>query len=137
MIVVSQAPAPLCDDCDDIAASTRAAVAAGFELVSLPTALMYVVEIEPAVCGLQVRARDTPAVWVGTIPDEAMYRAVDAALRARGVRLINEPEAHLDVFEFDRAYARLADLTARTVTVTSVEQVAHAVAQLGLPVFIK
>jgi hypothetical protein len=137
MIIVSQAPMPFSNEDDDIAASTRAAVAAGFELVSLPTALMYVDEVGPALAAVATRTRETPAVWIGTIPDEAMYRAVDAGLRVRGVRLINDPEAHLDVFEFDRAYPRLADLTARTVVVTAVEQVAAAVAQVGLPAFLK
>ena len=137
MIVVSQAPVPLAEGGDDIVASTRAAVAAGFERISLPHALMYLEEVEPALAEVAVRARETPAVWVGTIPDEAVYRAVDAELRARGVVLVNDPEAHLDVFEFDRAYARLADLTARTVVVTRVEEVAAAVAEVGLPVFLK
>lgn len=137
MIIVSQAPVPFANEGDDIAASTRAAVAAGFELVSLPSALMYVDEVEPALAAVPARTRATPAVWIGTIPDEAMYRAVDAGLRARGIRLVNDPEAHLDVFEFDRAYPRLADLTARTVVISAVDQVADAVAEVGLPVFLK
>ncbi len=137
MIVLSQAPLPLSLAGDDIAASTRAAVAAGFEMVSLPVALMHVEEVAPALAELAAREPGTPAIWVGTIPDEAVYRAVDAELRARGVALVNDPEAHLDVFEFDRAYARLADLTARTVVVTRVEEVAAAVAEVGLPAFLK
>lgn len=137
MIVVSQAALPLVNEGDDIAASTRAAVAAGFELVSLPVALMSAGEVTPALAELTMRASRTPAVWVGTIPDESVYRAVYDQLRARNVWLINDPEAHLDVFEFDRAYPRLADLTARTVVVTTVDQVAGAVAVVGLPAFLK
>jgi hypothetical protein len=48
MILVSQAPNPLPDDGDDIIASTRHALANGFELVNLPTALMHVHEVAPA-----------------------------------------------------------------------------------------
>ena len=97
----------------------------------------HVDEVEPALADLAPRRPAVPAVWVGTIPDEALYRAVDTALRARGVHLLNDPEAHLDVFEFDRAYPRLADLTARTVTVTAVDQVAAALTVTGLPAFLK
>ncbi len=137
MIVVSQAALPLANESDDIAASTRAALAEGFELLSLPVALMATEEVTPALAGLAARAQRTPAVWVGTIPEEAVYRAVYTQLRAKNVWLVNDPEAHLDVFEFDRAYPRLADLTARTVVVTAVEQVAAAVAEVGLPAFLK
>jgi len=137
VIVVSQAELPLASASDDISASTRAAVAVGFELVSLPVHLAHVDEVEPALAELAPRRPAVPAVWVGTIPDEALYRAVDTALRARGVHLLNDPEAHLDVFEFDRAYPRLADLTARTVTVTAVDQVAAALTVTGLPAFLK
>jgi hypothetical protein len=137
MIVLSQAPLPLSSEGDDIAASTRAAVAAGFELVSIPPGLMHVHEVAPALAGLPTRSAVTPAVWVGTIPDAAVYRAVDASLRARAIHLVNDPDAHLDVFEFDRVYARLADLTARTVTITAVAELPAALAQIGLPVFLK
>jgi len=137
MIVVSQAPVPLAAGGDDIVASTRAAVAAGFERISLPHALMYLEEVEPALAEVAVRARETPAVWVGTIPEEAMYRAVDAALRARNIALVNDPAAHLEVFEFDRAYPKLGALTARTVVVSTVGEVAAAVATVGLPAFLK
>lgn len=137
MIVLSQAPLPLSNEGDDIAASTRAAIAAGFELVSLPPELMHVHEVAAALADLPARTELTPAVWVGTIPDEAVYRAVDAHLRARSIHLVNDPDAHLDVFEFDRVYPRLADLTARTVAISAVAELADAVAQVGLPVFLK
>lgn len=127
MIVVSQAPRPLfAADGDDIVASTRAAVAAGFELVSLPPALLRVDEVAPALTDVQVQVRPPSAVWVGTIPEEAVYRAVDAGLRARNITLVNDPEAHLRVFEFDRAYPKLADLTARTVVIRSPAEVLAA-----------
>lgn len=137
MIVVSQAALPLEHQSDDIAASTRAAAAEGFEILNLPVALLAVEEVAPALADVPNHASPTPAVWVGTIPEEAVYRAVYAQLRARNVWLVNDPEAHLDVFEFDHAYPRLSDLTARTVVVTAVEQVAAAVAEVGLPAFLK
>jgi hypothetical protein len=137
MIVVSQAPVPLSDEGDDILASTRAALAAGFELVSLPPALMHVEEVAPALADVLPRAAPELAVWVGTIPDEAVYRAVYTELLRLNIQLLNDPEAHLDVFEFDRAYAKIADLTARSVVVTDASQIDEAARQVGLPAFIK
>ena len=102
MILVSQAPNPLPDDGDDIIASTRHALANGFELLNLPTALMHVHEVDPALTGVPVQTARQTAVWIGTIPDEQVYRAVHGALLRRNIHLLNDPEAHLDVFEFDR-----------------------------------
>lgn len=137
MIIVSQAPNPLPDDGDDIIASTRRALANGFELLSLPTALMHVHEVAPALADVAPRSTKQPAIWIGTIPEEPLYRAVFDELGQRNIQLLNDPEAHLDVFEFDRAYPRIADLTAPSVVIDDPSQLAEALARVGLPAFIK
>ncbi|MBL9101861.1 MAG: ATP-grasp domain-containing protein [Myxococcales bacterium] len=137
MIVVSQAPLPLSDHGDDIVASTRAALASGFDLISLPPALLRPEEVAEALADVPARPAPEPAVWIGTIPDESVYRAVFHALAQRNVHLLNDPEAHLEIFEFDRAYPKIADLTARSRVITDLAQIDDAIRDLGLPVFIK
>lgn len=137
MLLLTQAPDPLPEDGDDIVASTRAALAAGFRRVTLPPEADHRGDLLAPVRALAVRARPELAVWVGTIPEEATYRALHGGLRERGVRMVNDPEQHLAAMEFDRAYPRLGDLTPRTVVVTRPEQAAEAARAVGLPAFVK
>ena len=137
MILVSQAPSPLPDDGDDIIASTRHALAHGFTLISLPPALMALDEVHASLAEVPIHPTLEPAIWIGTIPDESIYRAVHDQLRERNIQLLNTPDEHLDVFEFDRAYPRIADLTAPSVVIEDPDQLAEAVQQVGLPAFIK
>src|SRR5690606_5184047 len=91
--LLTQAPTPLPDDGDDIVASTRAAIAAGFtpfHVPEQPDALVAALADLPARPGER-------AVWIGTIPEERTYRAVHAALQARGIAL-NDPEQHWPYF---------------------------------------
>ncbi len=137
MLLLTQAPEPPPQDGDDIIASTRAAVAAGFSPVRLPLEADHRGDLLGPLRALEPRGRPELAVWVGTIPAEATYRAVHAALAARGVRMVNDPEQHLELMEFDRAYPRLADLTPASFVVTRVEQAEEAAARVGLPAFVK
>lgn len=136
MLLLTQAPDPLPEDGDDIVASTRAAREAGFSCVHLPVEADHRGDLLGAIAAGVPRGPDV-AVWVGTIPEEATYRAVHAALAERGVRMVNDPEAHLQVLEFDRAYPRLIGLTPRSVVVTRPEQAEEAAAAVGLPAFVK
>lgn len=136
MLLLTQAPEPLPDDGDDIVASTRAAREAGFRCVHLPVEVDHRGDLVGAIREGVPRGADV-AVWVGTIPEEATYRAVHAALAERGVRMVNDPEEHLRVMEFDRGYPRIADMTPRSVVVTRPEQAEEAAAAVGLPAFVK
>jgi hypothetical protein len=137
VLLLTQAPDPLPADGDDIVASTRAALAAGFRRVTLPSEADHRGDLLAPVRALETRTRPELAVWVGTIPEEATYRSLHAALAERKICMVNDPEQHLAAMEFDRAYPLLADLTPRTVVVTHPEQAAEAAAAVGLPAFIK
>lgn len=137
MLLLTQAPDPLPDDGDDIVASTRAALAAGFTALQLPPEPDHSGDLLTPIRQLAPRSLREPAVWIGTIPEAATYRAVYAALHERGIDLVNDPEQHLQVLEFDRAYPRLADLTPRSVVVTDLGQVDAAAELVGLPAFVK
>lgn len=137
MLLLTQAPDPPPEDGDDIVASTRAAIAAGFVPVRLPPEADHRGDLLAPLRALATRARPELAVWVGTIPEASTYRAVHAALRERGVVMVNDPEQHLELMEFDRAYARLAGLTPTSTVVTRPEQAEDAAALVGLPAFVK
>lgn len=79
----------------------------------------------------------TPGVWIGYVPSKEWYAAVYAEALRKNIRLLNTPEEHLNVQEFDRAYARLRELTPESVIITQSQECARAVRQLGLPVFVK
>lgn len=137
MIVVSQAPTPLPDDGDDIIASTRHALANGFTVFHLPPSLLRLDDLTEPLAAIPPQSTPQPAIWIGTIPDESIYRAVYTELLARNIQLLNSPDEHLDVFEFDRAYPKISDLTAPSVVIDDPDQLTAAVQQVGLPAFLK
>ena len=92
---------------------------------------------EDALAYVPVQKVETPGAWVGYIPSADWYAALYATALRKGIRLLNTPDEHLDAQEFDRAYARLGDLTPTSVIVTDVAQCAQSVERLGLPVFVK
>lgn len=56
-----------------------------------------------------------PGIWVGYIPSLARYREVDAAAKAKGIRLVKCPAQHHRAIESDRAVELLGDPTPDTV----------------------
>lgn len=86
---------------------------------------------------IPAQQRSRPALWSGHIPPAADYAAVHTLLSERGLDLLNAPAEHARALLMDEAYPRLQTLTAETVIVRSVEECDRALAQLGLPVFIK
>jgi hypothetical protein len=93
VLLLTQAPGPPPEDGDDIVASTRAALAAGFDSLHLPPDADHRGDLLSPIAALATRPVREPAVWIGTIPEPATYRAVYAALRARGIDLVNDPDA--------------------------------------------
>lgn len=86
---------------------------------------------------LPTRATPEPAVWLGVVPSVGLYRNVYDALLSRGYALVNTPDQHQRVFELDLAIPHLRELTARTITVRSVDECQDALATVPLPVFVK
>lgn len=84
-----------------------------------------------------VQTEETPGVWIGYIPTPEWYAAIYTEALRKRIRLLNSPTEHLDAQEFDRAYARLQEITPPSVIITHPGECAQAVSQLGLPVFVK
>lgn len=115
---------------------TKAALEAGFEVAFIPLGRVLQ-EGEDPVEALPHKERPTDALWIGHIPSRERYEAVFRGALTKNVRLINDPDTHLRITEFDRWYPRLEGLTPKSCVVRSVDEVDAAIAQLGLPAFIK
>lgn len=124
----------------DIAASTEAARLAGATVYTMPADFADCDTAENALHHVPKQGEPTPAFWIGYIPDPERYEAIYAAARAKNIVLANTPDQHLNAQEFDRAYPKLANLTARSVMVSSADMaiLAAGVKSVGgFPVFVK
>lgn len=120
----------------DINGATQVALGLGLAVHFLRRASEYEPDEDP-LDGVAPVPREQTAVWIGRIPTPEWYARVHASALARGLRLVNAPEEHRRVLEFDHAYPRLEGLTPRSVVVEDVRGVAGAIEALGLPLFIK
>jgi hypothetical protein len=76
-------------------------------------------------------------VWVGFIPESDRYNAIYEAALQKNVQLINSPEQHRTAMEFDRFYPALQDLTAKSVVISDLSELADVPDRLTFPVFVK
>ena len=121
----------------DLRKATEAAKLTGCQVYHIPQDFEQCETAENALTYVPVQERETPAVWIGYIPTPERYAAIYAAALEKRIRLLNSPDEHLNVQEFDRTYPLLDGLTPTSIIVTAVDQCADAVEQLGLPVFVK
>jgi hypothetical protein len=135
MVVLSQAPLSLRDRAgDDTVASTKAAADAGCCVYHLPNPLD---DVAAAFADIPRALVEECAVWIGLVTAEPRYDEVYAAALARNLRLINSPAEHREIFEIESALPHIADLTAKTAIVRSLDELPAAQAAIGLPAFVK
>ena len=120
----------------DIRGLTKAARQAGCVVYELPHEADCN-DPEEALREVPAQARETFALWQGYIPSLAYYRGLYQAAERRRLRLLNTPEEHQRVLEFDLAYPALIGLTPESLVITSTEGAARCVEVLGLPLFVK
>jgi len=120
----------------DVVGSTVAAANAGFRVFHIPRGATP--DDDPEALA-DVPAQDTrePTLWVGYIPTPERYAAVYAQAQARNLQLVNSPEQHRTALEFEHAWPRLRGLTPESLVLQDVAECDAAVAQLGLPLFVK
>jgi len=120
----------------ETAEQAEAARELGCRIVELPRhfddvqarALLDAIDAEPV---------PTWGFWLGYIVPLDVYRAVDEALQAKNIFLVNDTERHQVVFELDGALPYLRELTPRTLMARHVDDAARAAADIGYPVFLK
>lgn len=139
MIVLTEASDPLLPEINrrDLEAAGTVAALLGLTVYAIAADFSRCGTAENAIAHLPPYPPKTSAVWLGYIPTQERYEAIYTALLQKGIHLLNTPEEHLTVQEFDRAYAQLTGLTPTSVTVTHVGQVAQAAQTLGFPLFIR
>jgi len=138
-ILLAETPAllPPSPSRDDIERSLHAARLAGWRVWEIPPDFSLCETAEIALDHIPRQNEPTPTVWLGYIPDAQRYGAIYDAARAKNLVLLNSPQQHRTVQEFDFAYPFLEGLTPRSLTASSREEALMRAEEIGFPLFIK
>jgi hypothetical protein len=139
MILLAETPAllPPSSSRDDIARSLEAARLTGWRIYEMPPDFSDCGTAENALWHVPPQSEPTPTLWLGYIPDLARYEAIFEAAGAKNLVLLNTPQQHQIVQEFDAAYPFLEGLTPRSAIANSVEMALELAPQVGFPIFVK
>ena len=139
MITLAESPELLSPSAsrDDILRSLEAARIAGAQTFTIPPDFSHCENAENALWHLPRFPQETPAIWLGYIPDVARYRAIYDAARAKNIRLINSPDEHIRAQEFDLAYPFLQGLTPQSLIMRTPADCVRAAREIGFPMFLK
>ncbi|MFB2836451.1 ATP-grasp domain-containing protein [Aerosakkonemataceae cyanobacterium BLCC-F167] len=139
MLVLSEASdrIPPSASSRDIKAVTEIAKLLGCRVYYIPQDFTICETAENALFHIPKQERETLGVWIGYIPTPERYTAIYNEALRKNIRLLNTPEEHLTVQEFDRAYPKILNLTPESMTITDLAQCQEVVSKLGLPLFVK
>lgn len=139
MILLAESPAllPPSSSRDDIARSLEAARLTNWRIFEIPPDFSECETAENALAHIPRQGAPVPTVWLGYIPNFARYEEIYNAANEKNLRLLNSPEEHRIVQEFDLAYPFLEGFTPRSVTVSSVEEALGRAPEIGFPLFVK
>jgi hypothetical protein len=139
MLVLSEASPSIASSASahDLAVSTEVARLSGCRVYSIPDDFEACEGATNALSYLRPYEEETAGFWVGYIPSLARYQELYQAAKEKNVSLVNTPQQHQDVMEFDHAYPFLEGLTPKSVTITEAAQYEEALALLTLPIFVK
>ncbi|MBD1911855.1 MULTISPECIES: ATP-grasp domain-containing protein [unclassified Leptolyngbya] len=139
MIVLSEASDALPPSASrrDLEAATAIAKLMGIPTYHIPSHDARLGTVDDALAHIPLQTEPTPAVWLGYIPSPEHYAEIYQAAYRRGLYLLNTPDEHLTVQEFDRAYSHLQGLTPESIVLTCSEQAQRVPAEWGFPVFVK
>lgn len=139
MIVLSETSDPLPDSAgrDNLHTATAIAKIYGFAVYHIPPDLAAGQTAAHALAHIPPSSDCTPGLWLGNIPSPERYRAIYNAAQNKGIWLLNSPDQHRTIQEFDQAYPHLHGLTPHSIVITDSAQCRAAIAQLGLPVFVR
>lgn len=139
MILLAESTAllPPSSSRDDIARSLQAARLTGWRVFEIPPDFQLCDNAENALAYVPRQLNPTPTVWLGYIPDSARYEAIHQAALQKNLRLLNTPEEHQLVQEFDATYPFLEGKTPRSIVVHSTEEALERAPEIGFPLFLK
>jgi glutathione synthase/RimK-type ligase-like ATP-grasp enzyme len=121
----------------DVVRSMEAARLTGWTVAEIPPDFSHSGDAEGALWHIPAQDKPIPTVWLGYIPDFERYKAIFEAAQAKNLILLNTPEEHRTIQEFDLAYPHLEGLTPHSATVDSIEAAVSAASQVGFPIFVK
>lgn len=79
----------------------------------------------------------TPAIWIGFIPIFQRYVDLYEAAIKKNVKLVNSPDEHQRVMEFDRFYPKISDLTPKSIVIDGGDTLDEIAKNIAFPVFVK
>lgn len=122
---------------NDIKIATETAKLMGFQIYYIQADFSICETAENALYHIPKQDRETLGLWIGYIPTPQHYEDIYNEAIRKKIKLLNTPEEHLTVQEFDRAYHQILDLTPESIMITNLEQCQQVITQLGFPVFVK
>lgn len=121
----------------DLENFTRTAELIGFKVYYIPQDFSVCENAENAVAHIPLQEKETVSFWIGYIPDFQRYEDIYKALLEKNIRLVNSPEEHILIQQFDNFYPLIAEFTAKSKIISSVKEVQNAVDEIGFSVFLK
>jgi len=123
----------------DLGWQTAVAIAQqlGIPTYTIPATYTDIGQAEALLAAIPAQSTPTPTIWLGHIPAPERYTDIYNAALDKGLRLLNTPDEHLTVQEFDRAYPLLQGLTPDSVILTTPEQWERVPPEWGFPLFVK
>jgi hypothetical protein len=139
MIVISEASSQITPSASsrDLAIYTDAAKLMGFEVYHIPQDFSQCENAENAVFHVPVQTNEAICFWIGYIPTFERYQQIFEALLVKNIRLVNTPDEHLLVQEFDKFYPKIAQLTAESKVISELNEVEKTANEIGFPIFLK
>jgi hypothetical protein len=139
MIVISEASSQILPSASsrDLAIYSETAKLIGFQVYYIPQDFSVCENAENAVYHIPKQIRETLGCWIGYIPTFEHYQQMFEALLEKNIRLINSPDEHILIQEFDNFYPKISDLTAKSKVITDLKEVKNATVDIGFPVFLK
>lgn len=92
---------------------------------------------EDALKSLTHFEKPTVGIWVGFVPTLQRYNEVYKAATQKNLFLVNTPEQHQTIKEFDLYYPMLGELTPRSQIITRVEDCDLLTEEISFPLFVR
>ena len=121
----------------DIREFSETARLEGHRVFEVPSDFSTCDGVENAFAYLPVPDEPTWCVLNGFIPSNERYQEIFEHLSAKNLRLINDPSEFQRALEFHKSYPLIEKLTARSLILSRRDEMDGAIAELGLPLFIK
>src|ERR1044071_4613475 len=102
--------------------ATETAKLLGFTVYYIPEDFDACETAENALAYVPVQPEATTGLWIGFIPSAERYTALYEEAWKKNIHLLNTPDEHLRVQEFDRLYPYIKEMTPESIVLTRADQ---------------